>query len=61
MPAKKNPQKGGKKPVSSLTPSYIPTKKESDMAVKRAEADMKRHGFKTVEELTAYYDKKRGY
>ena len=61
MPAKKTPQKGAKKPTSKVTPSYVPTKKESDAAVKRAQADMKKHGFKTVDELTAYYDKKRGY
>lgn len=52
---------GAQKPSKGLTPSYVPTKKEHDAAVKRAEADMKKHGFKTVEELTAYYDKKRGY
>ena len=36
---------------------------ESERAAlrKRAEADMKKHGFKTVDVLTAYYDKKRGY
>lgn len=28
---------------------------------KSAEADMKKLGFMTVDELTAYYDSKRGY
>ena len=54
MPAKK-------RTYSRKTPAYVPTKKEADAATKRAQADMKKHGFKTVEELEAYYDSKRGY
>lgn len=57
MPAKKTPQK----PAKKLTPAYKPTKQQKDAAVKSAQADMKKHGFKTVDELTAYYDSKRGY
>lgn len=57
MPAKKTPQKPTKKPAGGLALSD----KERAALRKGAEADMKRHGFKTVEELTAYYDKKRGY
>lgn len=60
MPGKKTPQKSGK-PAGKLTPSYKPTKKQAAAAEKQAAADMKKHGFKTVEELTAFYDKKRGY
>lgn len=55
MPAKKTPKK---KPLSS---SLKVSDKEKAELRRRAEADMKRHGFKTVEELTDYYDKKRGY
>lgn len=58
MPAKKTPQKGVKKPAKS---SVKLSDKERAALRKSAEADMKKHGFKTVEELTAYYDKKRGY
>lgn len=58
MPAKKPPQKGAKKPTSG---SLKLTDKERIALRKGAEADMKKHGFKTPEELTAYYDKKRGY
>ena len=57
MPAKKTPQKGAKKPTGGLKVSD----REREALKKSAEADMKRHGFKTVEELTAYYDSKRGY
>ena len=57
MPVKKTPQKPAKKPAGGLALS----EKERAALRKSAEADMKRHGFKTVEELTAYYDKKRGY
>ena len=58
MPAKKAPQKGAKKTTSS---SLTLTDKERAALRKSAEAEMKKRGFKTVEELTAYYDKKRGY
>ena len=61
MATKKTPQSGAKPPKRGLTPSYKPTQKESDAAVKRAKADMKKHGLKTVDELIAYYDSKRGY
>lgn len=37
------------------------TERERAALRKSAEADMKKHGFKTVDELTAYYDRKRGY
>ena len=57
MPAKKNPQKTKKKPSGSIAL----TDKERAELRKGAQADMKRHGFKTVEELEAYYDSKRGY
>ncbi len=57
MPAKKTPQKGAKKPSGSLAL----TDKERAAMRKSAEADMKKHGFKTPEELIDYYDKKRGY
>ena len=55
MPAKKTTKQ---KPLSK---SLLPTEKERAKLKKSAEADMKRHGFKSVEELTAYYDSKRGY
>ena len=55
MPAKKNTKQ---KPLSK---SLMPTEKEKAELKRRAEADMKRHGFKTVDELMAYYDSKRGY
>lgn len=57
MPAKKTPKKATAKPSGSLALSD----KERAALRKSAEADTKKHGFKTVEELTAYYDKKRGY
>ena len=57
MPAKKTPQRGTKKPSGSLAL----TDKERAKLRKEAEADMKKHGFKTPEELIDYYDKKRGY
>lgn len=59
MPAKKTPQKGAKKPTTGSGLKL--TEKERAALRKGAEADMKKHGFKTPEELTAYYDKKRGY
>ena len=58
MPAKKTPQKPAKKAAGG---SLKLSDKERAALRKGAEADMKRHGFKTVEELTAYYDSKRGY
>ena len=57
MPAKNTPNKANKKPSGGLALSD----KERAALRKNAEADMKKHGFKTVEELTAYYDEKRGY
>ena len=57
MPAKKTPQKQTKKASGGVKVS----EKERAALRKSAEADMKKHGFKTVDELTAYYDKKRGY
>lgn len=36
------------------------TEQERAALRKSAEADMRKHGFKTVDELTAYYDRKRG-
>ena len=59
MPAKKTPQKGVKKTAGGS--SLKLTDKERAALIKHAEADMKKHGFKTVEELEAYYDSKRGY
>lgn len=58
MPAKKTPQKAKQKPLSG---SLKVTDKEKAELKRRAEADMKRHGFKTVEELMDFYDSKRGY
>ncbi len=55
MPTKKNVKQ---KPLSA---SLKPTEKEKAELQRRAKADMKRHGFKTVEELMDYYDSKRGY
>lgn len=46
------------KKSSSITRT---TDKEKAAMAKRAMADMKRLGFKTPEELQAYYDSKRGY
>jgi len=57
MPAKKTPQKSNKKPSNSMKLSD----KEREKLRKGAEADMKKHGFKTVDELIDHYDKKRGY
>ena len=57
MPAKKAPQKQAKKTSGGIKVSD----KERAALRKSAEADMKKHGSKTVDELTAYYDKKRGY
>lgn len=57
MSTKKTPQNPAKKPSGGMKL----TEKERAALRKGAEADMKKHGFKTVEELTAYYDKKRGY
>ena len=37
------------------------TAKERESLKKSAEAEMKKHGFKTPEELIAYRDKTRGY
>lgn len=61
MAGKKTPQKPVKKPSGKLTQSFVPTEKEKAAAIKSAQADMKKHGFKTVDELIAYYDSKRGY
>lgn len=61
MPAKKTTQPPAKKTAGKLTPAFKPTKKQAEAAQKRAEADMKKHGFKSVDELTDYYDKRRGY
>lgn len=61
MPAKKTPQKPVKKSAGKLNPAYRPTKKQAEAAQKRAEADMKKHGFKTVDELIDHYDRQRGY
>lgn len=61
MPAKKTTQQPAKKSAGKLTPAFKPTKKQAEAARKRAEADMKKHGFKSVDELTDYYDRQRGY
>ena len=57
MANKKNPQKSAPK----MSKGLMVSDKERAVLRKSAEADMKRLGFKSVEELTAYYDKKRGY
>lgn len=59
MPGKKTPHKSGKAP--KLTPGYKLTPKQAEAAQRQAAADMKKHGFKTVDELVDFYDKKRGY
>ena len=48
-------------PSAALRSPFAPTEKERAAAIRNALADMKKHGFKTVEELIAYYDSKRGY
>lgn len=48
-------------PHPSLCSNLELTEHERAALRKSAEADMKKHGFKTVDELTAYYDRKRGY
>lgn len=58
MPAKKTPQRGAKKPASG---GLKLSDKERAALSKSAQADMKKRGFKTPEELIDYYDKKRGY
>ena len=57
MANKKNPQKSAPK----MSKGLMVSDKERAALRKSAEADMKRLGFKSVEELTAYYDTKRGY
>ena len=57
MPAKKNPQRAAKKPSGGITL----TDRERAAGRKRVEADMKKHGFTTVDQLMKYYDSKRGY
>lgn len=57
MPNKKNTAKKTTVKKSSLTLSQKETK---DLASK-AQKEMKRLGFKTIEEYIAYIDKKRGY
>lgn len=57
MPAKKSTKQSNKKKSSGITV----TEKEKAAWARQAEADMKKHGFKTVDELIAYYDSKRGY
>lgn len=57
MPTKKT-QQGAKKAAKN---GFTLTDKEREKLRKGAEADMKKHGFKTVDELIAYYDSKRGY
>jgi len=52
MPAKKDPKKSGLKPL---------TDKQKSAFRKEAEAEMKKHGFKTPEEYIRYIDSKRGY
>lgn len=53
--------------VSDVGSSSVPcsalqlTDEERAGLRKSAEADMKKLGFMTVDELTAYYDSKRGY
>lgn len=62
MATKKTSQRAAKKPSSKAANGSLKlTEKERAALRKSAEADMKKHGFKTVEELTAYYDSKRGY
>ena len=58
MPASKSTKKTPKKAVGG---GLSVSDKEISRMAKSAEADMKKHGFKTVDELVAYYDSKRGY
>lgn len=55
--------KSKKKSIKDLkkTPSYIPTKKEVEARARATTLEMKRLGFKTLEEYIDYIDKKRGY
>lgn len=46
---------------NEICPALSLTEDELAALRKSAEADMKKHGFKTADELTAYYDSKRGY
>ena len=54
-------KKAQQKTVKGLSSSLMPTQKEREALRRGAEADMKKHGFKTVDELIAYYDSLRGY
>ncbi len=58
MPVKKNTQKAPKKAAGG---GLSVSDKEMSKMAKSAQADMKKHGFKSAEELAAYYDSKRGY
>lgn len=57
MAVKKNVPKRSSNPSGGIRVSN----KEREALKKGALADMRKHGFKTVEELEAYYDSKRGY
>ena len=54
-------KKTQQKTVKGLSSRPMLTQKEQEAAVKRVDADMKKHGFKTLDELMDYYDSKRGY
>lgn len=58
MATKKTVQSGDKAPKKS--PFELSRDQIKQMS-KEAEEDMKKHGFKTVEQLIAYYDSQRGY
>lgn len=47
--------------VSSRRSPLALTERERKKSIKGAILDMQKYGFKTVEELEAYYDSKRGY
>lgn len=46
---------------SGLSSSLTPTDKERKAAIRSVEREMKKHGFKTVDEYIDYIDSKRGY
>ena len=54
-------KKTQQKTVKGLSSNLMLTQKEREALRKGAEADMKKHGFKTIDELIAYYDSLRGY
>ena len=50
-----------KKPVYPRPNPFFLREKETVALIKSALADMKKHGFRTIDELIADYDSKRGH